>query len=63
MSIGSRARSLLRGLGSRAMVEGEMDEEFRFHIEQRTEQLIASGLSAHEASRRARVEFGGVEGL
>jgi predicted permease len=37
-----------------------MDEEIRFHIESRTEDLIRSGLSLREASRQARLEFGAV---
>jgi predicted permease len=63
MGIWSRARSLLRGLGSRAAVESEMDEELRFHVEQRTQHLIDSGMSPAESARHARVEFGSVESL
>lgn len=57
----SRARSIWRWLWRRAHVEEEMDEEFRLHLELRTEDLIRSGLATAEAARRARVEFGGVD--
>jgi hypothetical protein len=42
-------------------MEREMDAELRFHIESRAEELIRSGLPAHEARRRARLEFGGLD--
>lgn len=57
----ARIRSLLRGLRRRSDVEAEMLEEFRHHIEMRTEDLVRSGLPRGEATRRARVEFGHVE--
>ena len=63
MSIWSRSRSLLRGLGARAAVESEMEEEFRFHVEERTRDLVASGMPEKEAARRARMEFGNVESV
>lgn len=40
---------------------GEVDDEFRFHLEQSIAAKMAAGLSASEARRRALVEFGGVE--
>ena len=39
----------------------ELDAELRFHIEQQIAAYIASGLSLEEASRRAHLEFGGVQ--
>ena len=57
----SRARSLWRGLRRRSDFEAEMDEEFRAHIELRTEDLIRAGLSPANAARKARLEFGGQE--
>lgn len=54
----ARLRSLLRGLFHRTDVEAEIAEEFRHHIEMRTEDLRRSGLSRKEAARRARLEFG-----
>ncbi|HTZ31364.1 MAG TPA: ABC transporter permease [Methylomirabilota bacterium] len=41
--------------------ERELAEELRQHIQVRAEQLQASGVSAAEAERRARVEFGSTE--
>lgn len=56
-----RVRSLLRGLLHRSDLEAEMVQEFRHHIELRTEDLMRRGLAAAEASRRAHLEFGHVE--
>lgn len=52
-----RARTLFR----RGRVEGELDEELRFHLERQVEKYVQSGMSGEEAQRRARAEFGGVE--
>ena len=41
--------------------EAGMTDEIDFHIAARAGDLMRSGLSAVEANRRARVEFGGVE--
>jgi predicted permease len=49
----------LRVLAHRRAFEADMTEELSFHIEQYTEELIRSGWSPAEASRRARIEFGG----
>jgi len=57
----ARIRSLLRGIGRRSDVEAEMLEEFRHHIELRTEDLVGGGLPRAEAARQARLEFGHVE--
>ncbi len=43
--------------------ESQLDSELRFHIEQRTADLIADGVEASEAHRRAMIEFGGMEGV
>jgi putative ABC transport system permease protein len=40
--------------------DNELNEELAFHIEQETAKLIRDGLDPAEASRRARVAFGGV---
>ena len=58
----SRLRSWLRTILRRARVEGEMREEIEFHITARAEDLMRTGLPSAEAFRRARLEFGGVEG-
>ena len=51
----------MRALFRRGKVEGELDEELRFHLERQVEKYMQSGLSREEAQRRARAEFGGVE--
>ena len=62
-ALSARLRSLWRGLRGRDAVEAEMAEEFRHHIELRTEDLMRrEGLPREEAYRRARLEFGHVEG-
>ncbi|MBV8817416.1 MAG: ABC transporter permease, partial [Acidobacteriaceae bacterium] len=43
----------------RKPASSQVDAEVRFHIEQLTEEYIASGLSPREARRRALIEFGG----
>ena len=57
----SRLRAIVRHLLRRALVEREMDEEFRSHIQHRADDLARRGLSREAAERAARVEFGGVE--
>ena len=57
----ARVRSLLRGLRSRSAIEAEMSEEFRHHIELRTQDLIRRGVPPAEAGRQAHLEFGHVE--
>ena len=52
-----RIRSLFR----KSAVEGELDEELRDHLERRTEEGVANGLSAEEARRAALLEMGGIE--
>src|SRR6478609_5604742 len=46
----------------RRQFESEMDAELRFHIEARVADLMRDGVPRGEADRRARAEFGGVEG-
>ncbi len=50
-----------RSVFRRRTFESEMADEFAFHLQARTEDLIRSGLSPQEAERRARLEFGGKE--
>jgi putative ABC transport system permease protein len=57
----ARLSALLRGLVRRGAFEREMDEEMRFHIERRTEDLVRSGMEPAAAARKARLEFGAVE--
>src|SRR2546430_15196668 len=54
-----RWRSLFR----RKTVETELDEDLRFHFEKQVSKFIQSGMAPHEAQRRARLEFGGMEQL
>ena len=49
----------LRALFGRAAVEAELDEELRFHLEPQEEKYRRQGLSAADARRRARLDFGG----
>jgi putative ABC transport system permease protein len=44
-------------------MESEMDAEMRFHLEARAEDLKRDGVPRAEAMRRARIEFGGMEGV
>lgn len=50
-----------RSVFCRKKFEGEMADEFAFHLQAQTEDLIRSGLSPQEAERSARLEFGGKE--
>ncbi len=48
----------LRALWSGDTVRGEIDEEYRFHIELRTDENIARGMSLEDARRDAEQRFG-----
>jgi predicted permease len=43
--------------------ERQLDSELRFHVEQRATELTLAGVTPEEARRRARIEFGGMEGV
>ena len=51
----------LRSLFKRREVEQELDEEMRFHLDEEIERHVRAGLSRAEATRRATIEFGGLE--
>jgi putative ABC transport system permease protein len=51
----------LRALFRRNAVEGELDDELRFHFDRQVEKYVRSGLTREEALRRARIEFGGLD--
>jgi putative ABC transport system permease protein len=51
----------LRALFQRNTVEGELDEELRFHTERQMQARMKSGLTREEAMRRARMDFGGLD--
>jgi putative ABC transport system permease protein len=53
----------LRSLFRRETVESEADTELRFHFDQQVEKYLKSGLTREEATRRARLDFGGHEQL
>ncbi|HEX7798636.1 MAG TPA: ABC transporter permease [Vicinamibacterales bacterium] len=51
-------RSFVRALLRRREMERDMDAELEFHIEARTDHLVAMGLDRAAASRQARLELG-----
>jgi predicted permease len=53
-----RLRSLLQALVPGSRLESELDEELRFHLASRADDLERTGLPRAEAERRARVDFG-----
>jgi predicted permease len=57
----SQIVSWLEGVTRRRRVERDMRDEMAFHLEARTAHWRAQGLSAADAARRARLEFGAVE--
>jgi putative ABC transport system permease protein len=54
-------RLRIRSLFHRNRVESELDDELRFHLDRQIEKYVHSGLSFEEATRRARLESGGLE--
>jgi predicted permease len=54
-------QSRLRALFRRNTVDGELDDELRFHLEQQVQKLVQSGVPETEARRQARLVFGGAE--
>ena len=57
----ARARSLWFGVRRRVDVEGDMNDEFRLHVELRAADLVRSGLTPEQATRQARLKFGSTE--
>jgi predicted permease len=53
----------LRLLAQRRAVKQEIDEELRFHVEQRTVENITAGMSPEEAAREARKRFGNLQSV
>ncbi|HEV2453724.1 MAG TPA: ABC transporter permease [Verrucomicrobiae bacterium] len=53
----------LRSLGQSPAVKQEIDEELRFHLEQRASANIAAGMSPVEAAREARKRFGNFQSV
>src|SRR6185436_6202121 len=46
---------------SASRVRREVDDELRFHLDMKTQELIDGGLSPQEAHARVRAEFGDLE--
>src|SRR5277367_1917906 len=51
----------LRSLFQRQKTDEELDEELRDHLELKTQEYIAQGMSPQEARRSAVLEMGGLE--
>ena len=54
------ARLRLRSILRRSLVEQELDEELRFHLEHKIEEGIAHGLSPKESRYRAMLAMDGL---
>src|SRR5437899_13009106 len=52
-----RLRSLFRW----AQADQELDDELRDHLERKTEEYVAQGMTQEEARRSARLDLGGIE--
>jgi predicted permease len=61
MSLFARIRSWSRSVTHESQLHREMDEELRFHVDSYIEDLVRSGVSLAEATRRARIEFGSAD--
>jgi putative ABC transport system permease protein len=46
---------------SAARVQREVDDELRFHLDMKTQELIDAGVPPHDALRQARAQFGDIE--
>jgi predicted permease len=51
----------LRSLFRRNQVEKELRDELQDHLERKTEEYLAKGMSPQEARRRVRLDLGGIE--
>lgn len=51
----------MRALFQRKLFEDNLDAELQFHLDQLTDKHVQAGLAPAEASRRARIELGGLE--
>src|SRR5215470_3367707 len=58
MKLFTHLRSTLSALLRRNALASQIDEELRFHLDSRTADLIAQGLSPEDAPRQARLELG-----
>jgi hypothetical protein len=55
-----RLKSFVRSLLHRKRLESDMEAEIRLHLESHTEDLIREGLTRNQATRQAKLEFGGI---
>ncbi len=55
------SRRAFRLPGATRRVDADIDEEMRFHIDERVDELVARGMSRDEAEREVRARFGDVE--
>lgn len=53
----------IRSLGRSRAAKREIDEELQFHLEQRTAENIAAGMSPEDAARAARKRFGNFQSV
>src|SRR5260221_4527205 len=51
----------LRSLFRRAQTDQELDDELRDHLDRRTQEYVAQGMTQEDAHRRARLDLGGIE--
>lgn len=56
-------RRWVRALGRRGEIKQEIDEELRFHLEQRIRENVAAGMTPAAAAREARKRFGNLQSL
>jgi hypothetical protein len=59
MSMLTRFTNWLRPL----RLDRDLDDEIDFHLQMRTDQHVTAGMSAGEATDRAKQEFGDIEGI
>src|SRR5690349_8774371 len=51
----------LRSLFGWAQADQELNDELRDHLERKTEEYVAQGMTQEQAHRRARLDLGGIE--
>ena len=51
----------LRSLFGSLQADQELDDELRDHLERKSEEYVAQGMTQEEAHRRARLDLGGIE--
>src|ERR1700734_2945417 len=56
-------RNRVRALFRRDNEQAELTDELQFHVDRQIEKYMRSGLTEEEARRRARLDFGGLDGV